>query len=117
MSFKPVTIQDVVNALEPLDRIPHPEGDNEGDPLNGDTVYPHLSPKHQDQVDHAVETVTDYIRFNRDEPNNRAITEMNKKGFRTNLDPSQYTPYAFQGEVVGKSWSLDLSDPSSEEDF
>lgn len=97
--------------------IPRPYGDNEGDPINGASVYPYLSPEHQAIVDDALELLHAYTRV-AGEPNNRAITYLCRRGYKAALNADQYDPYRVVGFVNTENWVIDLSDePSGSEDF
>jgi len=117
--FPPPTITDVLAALEPLREIKRPEGDNEGEAINSPEVYNSLSSKDRANVDHAEEVVREYVRKpgnDGDEPNKRAITELNKKGIPATLNADQYDPYKLVGRVDIGEWHLELSDGSAEGD-
>lgn len=117
MFSPPPTKRDVVVALQALQDIERPEGDNEGDPINSPTVYPYLSPPDQALVDHALKLTNEYVRKpgdEGDEPNKRSLTELNKAGFSAYLGPDQYDPYRFVGEVKMGDWTLNVSDPNNE---
>lgn len=114
--FPPPSITDVRRALEPLAPILRPDGDNEGDPINSETVFPYLCPKEQEDVRHAEEVVMEYTRAFGHEINRRALTIMGKNGFPTSLGPSQYNPERLVGTVSVGDWELDISDPHSEGD-
>jgi len=115
----PPTKNDVIAALEELQNISRPDGDNEGEPINSPAVYNNLSQENQERVDHAEETAKEYLRKpgdEGDEPNRRSITELNKAGFRSSLGQDQYDPYRLVGDIEVGDWKLDVSDPSSESD-
>ena len=117
MFSPPPTKKDVVAALQALQDIERPEGDNEGDPINSSTVYPYLSPQNQALVDHAEQLTNEYVRKpgdEGDEPNRRALTELKKAGFSAYLGPDQYDPYRLVGDVKVGDWTLDVSDPNSQ---
>jgi hypothetical protein len=82
------TIQAICSALKPIERIPRPEGDNDGDPINSDTVYPYLSIAHQQQVRYAEELLYDYTRTSDGQPNRRAINTL----IRQARGPQTYRP-------------------------
>ncbi|AMV47827.1 hypothetical protein [Paraburkholderia caribensis] len=111
--FASPTVQDVVSALKQLETISRPEGDNEGEAINSPDIYGCLSTEQQEMVDVAVELTQQYVRqagdFG-DEPNKRAITNLNKKGYRTILQPDQYDPSLLVGDVTLGPWRLDISD-------
>ncbi|MFQ2209858.1 hypothetical protein [Aeromonas caviae] len=114
--FKPTTIDDVRQALKEVEGIERPDADNEGDPLNSPSVYNYLSDENQEKVDRAEEVLKDYVRNPAGEPNNRAITELNKNGFTAHFNQDQYDPYRYVGSVSIGDWEIDVSDPSSGED-
>jgi hypothetical protein len=106
------TITDV-EALKKLEAIPRPEGDNEGDPINSPGVYESLTQPQQQLVDTALETAHQYVRKSSDfgdEPNARSITELNKRGYHTFLQPDQYDPTSLTAGISIGPWELDLSD-------
>lgn len=114
--FKPVTIKEVDKALAALEKIERPDGDNEGDPINSPSVYNYLSHEDQKTVDEAEKTLANYTRAPDGSPNKRAITAINKRGHDAYLGPDQYDPYKIVGKVTSGEWTLDLSDPSTEDE-
>ena len=108
--FDRPTIRDVVDALTPLARIPRPDTDNEGDPINGDTVFPYLSPEHAKQVRHAEDVVSAYSRTADGAPDRRSLNTMRRHNFNTTLDPAQDDPDMLLGAVTVGDWTLDISD-------
>lgn len=113
--FKPVTIQDVRQALKAVEDVERPDADNEGDPLNSPSVYDYLSAEDKEKVNHAVEIVSSYVRNPAGEPNNRSITTLNKNGFRANFNQDQYDPYRYVGSVTAGDWDIDVSDQPSDD--
>lgn len=109
-------MEDVHQALNEVEGIERPDADNEGDPLNSPSVYEYLSNENKEKVDRAVDVLRDYVRNPAGEPNNRAITELNKSGFTTHFNQDQDEPYLYVGSVSIGDWEIDVSDPSSEED-
>lgn len=109
--FDRPSINDVRKALKPLADIPRPDGDNEGDPINGETVYPLLSFEHKALVRHAEEVVFLYARTFDGQVDHRAVNTMTKNGFPANLGPSQYDEDRLVGSVTTGDWSFDISDP------
>ena len=110
--FNRPSIRDVVNALSPLANIPRPDADNDGDPINGDTVLPYLSPEHAKQVRHAASLVHEYARRIDGEPDRRSINTMTRHGFHATLDPAQYELDRLTGSVTVGDWHIDISDVS-----
>lgn len=110
--FNRPSIQDIVNALSPLANIPRPNTDNDGDPINGYTVLPYLSPEHAEQVLHAESLVYEYARGIDGGPDRRSINTMTRRGFRATLDPAQYEPDRLTGSVRVGDWYIDISDVS-----
>lgn len=114
--YTPVTIDDVRQVFEEVKGIKRPDADNEGDPLNSPSVYNYLSEKDQEKVDRAVEVASDYVRNSAGEPNKRAITQLNKNGYEAYVEQSQYDHDRYVGRISGiGEWTLDVSDPSQEE--
>lgn len=111
--FRP-TIQAVRAALEPIEHIPRPEGDNEGAPINGDAVFPYLSPVHQEQVRHAEEILYDYTRTLDGQPNRRAVNTVTRNGYLASLDQAQDDCELLRGRVGVGEWEIDISDPQGE---
>lgn len=109
MSFKP-TFRDVKKALDALQTIERPEGDNEGDPINSQTVYPLLKTKDQRRVD-AAEIASEYVRNSDGTPNRRAIGTLNRNGYPIAFNEAQDDPLRMVGCVGSGDWELDLSDP------
>lgn len=116
-NYERISIHDVSQALEPLKSIPRPPGNNEGDPIDSPGVFKKLAPDHQELVNHAKIVTAEYVRKPGDmgsEPNRRAITELNKKGYSASLDQEQYDPMRLVGSVEVGDWTLTLSDPPDE---
>lgn len=116
-NYKQTSITDVVEALDALKNIERPDGDNEGDPINSQSVYGHLSPEQQELVDNAERVASDYLRKQGDEgkePNNRAITELKKHGYEASLNADQYEHDRLVGHVKVDGWVVDINDPSPE---
>lgn len=116
MFSPPPTKKDVVVALQALQDIERPEGDNEGDPINSSTVYPYLSRQDQALVDRAEQITNEYVRKQGDEgeeANKRSLTELKKVGFSADLGPDQYDTYRLVGGVEVGGWTLNLSDPNN----
>jgi hypothetical protein len=107
--FKPITIHDVILALDALSSIERPDGSDEGELIDSTSVYEDLSGKEQDLIDHAEKISGDYLRQN----GKRGITELNKRGYKSNLNPDQYDPERLVGRVTAGDWLLDVSDPSN----
>ncbi len=118
MFSSPPTKKDVIAALKALKNIERPDGDNEGDAINSDTVYPYLSPQQQELVDHAETVTKEYVRKlgnEGDEPNNRSLTELSRAGYTANLNTDQYDPDRLVGSVtVCNEWKLDVSDSNNQ---
>jgi hypothetical protein len=117
--YQPPMIKDVVEALESLKNIERPYGDNEGDPINSPDVYNELQPDDKELVDRVEVMLQEYIRKPGDlgeEPNKRALTELEKHGYPASLNHDQYNPDRLVGHVEVGDWTIDLSDPSSEND-
>jgi hypothetical protein len=109
----PPTKKEVVAALANLSAIARPEGDNEGDPINSAGVYNYLAPEDQKRVDHAEQITNEYLRKLGDdgvEPNRRSITELQKAGYASFLQPDRDDPCKLVGRVKVADWELDISD-------
>jgi hypothetical protein len=116
MFSPPPTKKDVVTALQALQDIQRPKGDNEGDPINSSTVYPYLSQRNQELVDHAAQITNEYVRKTGDEgeeANRRSLTELTNEGFHADLGPDQYDPSRLVGGVEVGNWKINLSDPNN----
>ena len=100
--FEQITIHDVVEALEPLANIERPDGDNEGDPINGTSVYRSLSSSDKAKVDHAEEVVVAYSR----QCGRRGVTEMNKRGYHASFDQDVNDETSLVGYVKVGEWKL-----------
>ena len=109
------TLDDACYALTSLDTIPRPYGDNEGDPINSESVYYSLSAEHQAMVEHAEEVLRIYTRTPDQQANNRAIRYLHNRGFKAHLGPDQYDPYRLVGAVETQKWTLLISDLKSYE--
>lgn len=105
------TKKEVISTLEALEDIPRPEGDNEGDSINSPDIYNALTPENQERVDQAEKITSEYLRNHQGEPNNRAIKELNKAGFRSFLQTDQCDSDKLVGRVRTEEWELDVSDP------
>ena len=114
MYYQP-TLEDICYILVRIDMIPRPCGDNEGDPINGDSVYPWLSHEDQTIVDRAFELLHAYTRIG-GEPNKRSITYLHKRGYGAALNPHQYDPCRLVGYVSTENWVISLSDASWEQE-
>ena len=118
MFSPPPTKKDVIAALQAIESIERPDGDNEGDAINSDTVYPYLSPQQQELVDHAETVTKEYVRKpgdDGDEPNRRSLTELSKAGYPASLNTDQYDPYRLVGNIaVSDEWRLDVSDSNNQ---
>ncbi|MDQ0706987.1 hypothetical protein QF043_005779 [Pseudomonas sp. W3I7] len=110
------TLDDACHVLTALDTIPRPYGDNEGDPINSDSIYYSLSAEHQAMVDHAEGVVKIYTRTPDQQPNKRAIGHLLNRGFKAFLNQDQYDPYRLVGAVETQGWTLMISDPKFYED-
>ncbi|CAM5441260.1 hypothetical protein [Alishewanella longhuensis] len=111
------SINAVLQALKEVEYIERPDADNEGEFLNSPSVYNYLSSEDQEKVDHAVEVVGDYVRNPAGKPNKRSITTLHKKGFSAHLNQDQYDPYRYVGSVTVGEWEINVSDPSSSEEY
>lgn len=109
MGFKP-TIKTVKEALKAIETIKRPEGDNDGDPINSDTVYPLLKLEDQRKVD-AADIVHEYVRNYDGTPNRRAINTLIRNGFPAAFHSSQEDPLHNVGRVESGDWVIDVSDP------
>lgn len=112
--FKQPTIKDVIEALDALNDVKQPAGDNEGEAINSPSVYEQLPPEHQQIVDNAESVTCRYLRKPGDygsEPNQRSITELNKHGYAARLNFDQYDQASLVGSVVVRDLVLDVSDP------
>lgn len=108
------TLKDVREALERIKTIPRPYGDNEGDSINSNTVFPELSPGHQLAVSHAQQVCSEYTRTLDGRADRRAVGHINRAGYRASLDLSQHEPDRLVGSVEVEDWTLDISDSPSE---
>jgi len=115
MDFQRPTFREVRRALKTLESIPRPDGDNEGDPINGETVLPHLSPEHQDQVHAASELINRYVRTFDGQPDVRSLNTLRRNGVPASLHQSQDDPFRLVGRVGDWERSLDVSDPGGAE--
>jgi TRAP-type C4-dicarboxylate transport system substrate-binding protein len=115
MYTSPPTKKGVIAALQALENIERPEGDNEGDAINSDTVYPNLTPHQKELINHAATVTNEYIRKLGVEPNKRSLTELRKAGYPAYLNTDQYDPDRLLGYVkVSDEWKLDLSDHNNQ---
>ncbi|MHC5131842.1 hypothetical protein ACYSTU_11920 [Pseudomonas glycinis] len=109
------TLDDACYMLTALDSIPRPYGDNEGDPINSDSVYYSLSAEHKAMVDQVEDVLKIYTRTPDQQPNNRAVRYLQNRGFKAYLGPDQYDPYRLVGAVQTQEWTLVISDQKSYE--
>lgn len=110
--YGPISIQDIRQALKAVEDIDRPDADNDGDALNSPLVYNYLSSQDQEKVDRAVELVNDYVRDSEGAANNRAVSILNRSGFRTNFNEDQYEPDRYVGSLSVGDWEIDISDPT-----
>tara|TARA_R110001583_G_scaffold42556_16_gene135431 strand:- start:786 stop:1130 length:345 start_codon:yes stop_codon:yes gene_type:complete len=113
--FKSPGIDDVIEALESLKEIRRPDGDNEGDPINSTPVYGRLSSKQQERVNEVEQLVSEYL-LPEGTPQAKALAELNARGYEADLGPDQYEPDLTVGGVKVGDWTLDLGEPSLDED-
>jgi hypothetical protein len=109
MGFKP-TFKTVKAVLDEIDSIECPDGNNDGDPINSDTVYPLLKPEDQRKVE-AAGIVHEYVRNYDGTPNRRAINTLIRNGFPASFNESQEDPLRNVGRVETDDWVIDVSDP------
>ena len=107
------SINEVSKALKQLAKIPRPDRDNKGDPINGDTVLPFLSNEDQARIIDIGETLYRYVRTIDGKVNRRSVNTLNKRGFSANLGASQYGEERLVGRVTSGDRSIDISDPHS----
>lgn len=112
MYYQP-SLEDIRLILNRIDKIPRPYGDNEGDPINSASVYPHLSWENQKIVDDALDLLHKYTRMG-EGANSRSITYLRKSGYEAALNADQYDPYRLVGYVRTENWVIDISDAASE---
>lgn len=114
----PITLDEICRMLEVLDAIPRPYGDNEGCAINSDSVFYSLYPQHQEFVSSMLDMLHRYTRApGGGEVNNRAINNLTRRGYRSDLGTGQYDPYRLLGTVHTENWCVDISDaPSHGED-
>lgn len=115
MDFQRPTFREVRRALKTLESIPRPDGDNEGDPINGESVLPYLSREHQDQVHAASELINRYVRTFDGQPDQRSLNTLKRNGIPATLHQSQYDPFRLVGRVGQWEKYLDVSDPGDTE--
>ncbi|MCF5733993.1 hypothetical protein [Pseudomonas syringae] len=113
-NYQPLTIHDVSYVLEALRHVQRPYGDNEGDAINHSAVYYLLPFETQQAVDCAWRTVRDYCVHPGGAVNQRAVTLVCRRGYKTYLGPSQYDSTRLTGSVEIGEWELDLSDEHAE---
>lgn len=125
MYLEPPKKKDVIKALEALRKIKIQKIllNNEDCVINSPKVYQTLSPEDQERVDCAEVITKAYVRKSLpdgegDEPNRRAINELNNAGFIVQLgedpniqyDPDHPNPYRLVGFVEVDGKKLDISD-------
>ncbi len=86
---KKTTIKDVDKAIDELKKVKRPDMDNEGDSANDPDFYNYLSNDDKKIVNNATDTINNYTRDSNGNPNKRAITQMNKRGYSTSLNIGQ----------------------------
>lgn len=106
------TISEVRHALESLDKVKRPYGDNESDDANSDSVYPYLSQEDKIAVDVAEDLLMRYTRTGDGLENRRSIKTLIKNGFQASLDSDQYESGRLVGSIETSNWSLNISDVS-----
>lgn len=112
--YPPPTIRDVLRVITPLAKIPRPEGDNEGDSINSESIMRDLTPKQREEVLFAEEILHEYTRHADGQPIRKSVNALTRNGFYTSLHEDQYDPCRIVGQTSVGAWNLDLSDPSSE---
>jgi len=112
--YHPLTIRDVVNALEALRHVQRPYGDNEGDAINHPDVYADLPTHTQQAVDLAWRYVREYCCHIDGAINSRSETLLKKHGYQIHLGPNQYDPMLIAGVITVGDWNLDLSDETAD---
>ncbi len=95
---KKSTIKDVDKVIDEFKNVKRPDMDNEGDSANDPDFYNYLSESDKKIVDDTTETIKNYIKNDDGSPNKRAITLMNKRGYKTTLHIGQYSE---NEELVG----------------
>lgn len=103
--YKPTTLSDVKKALQKIESIEVPNSDCDGMPINHPDTYNYLSREDQESVDNAEILAKKYLKKGK-----RAITELNKSGFKTYYGQSQHNPDSNDGSVTIGNWELDVSD-------
>ena len=103
-------LADITQILTLVGQIDRPYGDNEGDALNGDTIYPYLTAPQQQVVDEAERLCRVYTRDDDGSVNLRSINSLKRKGFTISLGPSQYAQDTVTGGIDFGDYTLDLSD-------
>lgn len=113
--YRQLTLADVLATLTPLAQIRRPPADNEGDPINGDSVFPFLTPQEKQQVNTAEEALREYTRTPEGGANRRAIHSLTSKGHLATLNDDQYDRTRLVGRVSVGPWEIDISDAAPEE--
>lgn len=116
LNFMRPTISDLRKALKPLAGIPRPFGDNEGDAINSDSVFPDLTRSDQEKVRHAETVAQEYSRSSQGSVSHRSVNAMTRNGFETELHPSRQDSDRLVDSVKCGDWELDISDPTPTED-
>ncbi len=117
MHFRP-SVREVLSALKALKDIPRPCGDNDGDPINGDTVFPYLTPEEQEKVRNAEDIAYSYVRTVDGLIDRRAMNTLIRNGVTASLGVAQYREDwdpddRLVGNIICGEWPLDISDPNN----
>lgn len=117
--FDRPTFKDVRKAFKPFSSITLPDGDNEGNPINGETLLLRFKPDDQAHVLHLEKTLYAFTRTADGQVNKRAVNTLTRNGFTASLGKSQYledwdSDHRLLGSVTYGEWKLDISDPSNE---
>jgi len=124
----PISLHRVTDALNALKNISRPYGDNEGEAINSPSIYDHLSGRDRDLVDEAYSLAREFTRTSNREgediEDRKNLRRLREQGFEASLGQDQYDPYLLTGRIsipplldedgneVGESWVLDISDTS-----
>jgi hypothetical protein len=114
--YPTLTIRDVMQVIKPLEKIPRPDGDNDGDCLNSSTIINALSQEHRAQVEHAVEVLHEYTRETDGQSKRKSVNTLTRNGFPTSLHEAQGDPMRNVGRVQIGEWEVDISDPIDDSD-
>lgn len=97
--FAPVTLKQARDAAQRLSSKELPYGDNDHLPLNHPDVLAQMPGDAAKEVCEDSDLIKRYTRSPAGEPDKKAINNLRKAGFDTDLGPDQFNPDMLAGEL------------------